>query len=373
MALLSRLHWWTVEYGLIGELADPRLYGAGLLSSLGEATHCLTSAVRKLPYSLAAADVAFDITTMQPQLFVTPSFAHLIEVLEEFAATMAYRRGGLEGLARAIASNNVATVVYSSGLQLSGTVTEAIGEEDEPIYLRTGGPSALAVGGRELPGHGKEYHADGFGSPVGRPLGARLPLHECNDDDLARLGLRAGHEGRLEFPHGLGVSGRLERVTRADGKVVLLTFSGCTVTRGARVLFDPAWGTYDMAVGDRVVSVFQGAADKDAYDQVSFVPHERTIKVEADDETRSLQSLYRTVRDVRDDRAPLARLREVVAGLAATRPHDWLLPLEILEILAKRGGDEALRSELEAALESRAASSEPVAHLIRDGLRLLAS
>jgi len=57
-------------------------------------------------------------------------------------------------------------------------------------------------------------------------------------------------------------------------------------------------GTYDMAVGDAIVSVFQGAADKDAYDQVSFVPHERTIKVEADAATRSLQSLYATVRAV---------------------------------------------------------------------------
>src|SRR5690606_30367488 len=34
MALLSRLHWWTVEYGLIGSLNDPKIYGAGLLSSI---------------------------------------------------------------------------------------------------------------------------------------------------------------------------------------------------------------------------------------------------------------------------------------------------------------------------------------------------
>jgi len=29
MALLSRLHWWTVEYGLIGNLESPKIYGAG--------------------------------------------------------------------------------------------------------------------------------------------------------------------------------------------------------------------------------------------------------------------------------------------------------------------------------------------------------
>ena len=36
MALIRNLHWWTVEYGLIGDLADPRIYGAGLLSSIAE-------------------------------------------------------------------------------------------------------------------------------------------------------------------------------------------------------------------------------------------------------------------------------------------------------------------------------------------------
>src|ERR1022692_3163779 len=32
MGLLSRLHWWTVEYGLIGTVEGPKIYGAGLLS-----------------------------------------------------------------------------------------------------------------------------------------------------------------------------------------------------------------------------------------------------------------------------------------------------------------------------------------------------
>ena len=54
-ALLARLHWWTVEYGLVGDLADYRIFGAGLLSSLGESRHCLDDArVRKLPLTVDA-------------------------------------------------------------------------------------------------------------------------------------------------------------------------------------------------------------------------------------------------------------------------------------------------------------------------------
>ena len=35
-AMVSRMAWWTVEYGLVGDLKSPKIYGAGLLSSVGE-------------------------------------------------------------------------------------------------------------------------------------------------------------------------------------------------------------------------------------------------------------------------------------------------------------------------------------------------
>src|SRR6187401_1253389 len=144
MALLSRLHWWTVEYGLIGTVEKPKIYGAGLLSSIGESVSCLEANVKKIPYSIDAADTAFDITTKQPQLFVCRDFKHLSHVLEEFASRMAFMVGGLEGINKAIECNNTATCQYSSGLQVSGIFTEVLSEGGAPIYLRTKGPSALA-------------------------------------------------------------------------------------------------------------------------------------------------------------------------------------------------------------------------------------
>ena len=98
MALLSRLHWWTVEYGLIGTLENPKIYGAGLLSSIGESASCMKPEVKKFPYTIDAVNYPFDITKTQPQLFVTHDFQNLINVLEQFADTMAFRVGGLEGL-----------------------------------------------------------------------------------------------------------------------------------------------------------------------------------------------------------------------------------------------------------------------------------
>src|SRR5216110_1538514 len=169
MARLSRLHWWTVEYGLIGTPDKPKIYGAGLLSSIGESVSCLEANVKKIPYSVAAQNTPFDITTRQPQLFVSRDFNHLREVLEEFASTMAYQVGGLEGINKAIECNNIATCEYSSGLQVSGTFTEVVTDEKgQPIYLRTTGKTALAFKQKELPGHGIDYHKEGFGSPIGK-------------------------------------------------------------------------------------------------------------------------------------------------------------------------------------------------------------
>jgi phenylalanine-4-hydroxylase len=374
MALLSRLHWWTVEYGLIGTLDDPRLYGAGLLSSLGEATHCLTPAVRKLPYTVDAANQPFDITSMQPQLFVTPSFAHLSAVLEEFAAHMAFRLGGLEALQKAVASADVATCEYSSGLQVSGLLTDVVTDErGQPAYLRTNGPTALGVANAQLPGHGKDYHREGFGSPVGGLRDVPTPLEVMDDGDLASVGLCVGARAHLEFERGIQAAGRLERVRRERGRVVLLTFSDCRVQRGEQVLFDPAWGTYDMAVGAGIVSVFHGAADKDAYEEVTLVPRERTVKVTPDPAARGLERLYASVRETREQGTGIGNLAGIEKDVCANHPRDWLLSLEILEVLARQDPQPPLAGEIRGRLAARAAREPDTQRLITNGLRLLGS
>jgi phenylalanine-4-hydroxylase len=380
MARMTRLHWWTVEYGLIGTCEKPKLYGAGLLSSIGEAAYALTDAVRKIPYGIDAADYAFDITRMQPQLFVTSSFGRLNEVLEDFADTMAFRRGGIEGLGRAMESAALATAEYGSGLQASGVVSEVVPADGEAAYLRMSGPCALAFGGRQIPGHGRETHMEGFGSPIGRPIGFDSPLDACGFGDLAARGIAVGHAGRIEFPSGIVVEGALERTTRIDGKTVLLSFSNCRVRRGDRIMFDPSWGTYDMAVGDSIRSVFQGAADKDAYEQTAVVPHERTIKVPVDPAEEKLREAYAKVRRMRErgsqggaEGVDLVALRRIHDAISERRPPDWLLSLEILEILLRTGADPDLLKRVEESLRDQVAAGGEVAKRVEEGMKLLST
>ena len=339
MALLSRLHWWTVEYGLIGTLEQPKIYGAGLLSSIGESVSCLEPHVEKRWYSVDAANQAFDITTKQPQLFVCRDFKHLSDVLEEFASRMAYRVGGLEGLNKAVECKRAATAQYSSGLQVTGVFTEVLTDDSkQPIYLRTAGPTALAFEHKQLEGHGKEYHAEGFGSPVGT----------WRETDI-----REGKDAKLEFHSGVTVSGRVERIVQRDGKPIVISFSNCTAKLGDRVLFDPSWGTFDMAVGDTITSVFNGAADKDAYLEVALVPKERTIKAPSDDKRRKLENLYAQVRDIRERKVGYERLGEIWETQQAEHADDWLLSMQIFEILDEAAEQNDLKQRIVGFLNEK--------------------
>lgn len=150
----SRLYWWTAEYGLIGTPASPKIYGAGLLSSIGEAEHCLTPSVKKLPLSLACVDTEYDITTMQPQLFVARDFDHLFEVLDAFEATLAWKRGGDFGLEQALAARTVNHLVLSDGTEVTGIVTglEKLDHDHAPglatIAARLRGPILVSRNGK---------------------------------------------------------------------------------------------------------------------------------------------------------------------------------------------------------------------------------
>src|SRR5438874_13247041 len=357
MALLSRLHWWTVEYWLIGTLENPKIYGAGLLSSIGESVSCLEPEVKKIHYSIDAANMPFDITTKQPQLFVCRDFKHLADVLEEFASNMAYQVGGLEGINKAIECNNVATCEYSSGLQVSGVFDEVIVDANKtPIYLHAKGPCELEFKDKEILGHGRDYHKDGFGSPIGK---------------WDQMELIEGKKAKLEFESGVVVEGKIYKILRRDGKLLLITFSSCRVKYDDRVLFDPDWGTYDMAVGERISSVFNGAADKDAYNQVALVRKGRTIKVPSDSTRKRLENLYAQVRKIRESKTGYERLGEIWETQQAEHPDDWLLSMEIFEILDTTDQQPELKTRIEKFLSAKKAETKDFSTLISWGFRLV--
>lgn len=335
MAQIRNLHWWTVEYGLIGSLDNPKIYGAGLLSSIGESKWCLKEEVKKLPYSIDAANQSFDITKPQPQLYVTPDFAYLSLVLDEFANTMALRTGGLSGVEKLIDSKVLGTIELSTGIQISGNFTKVIKHKNDKVaYFQTTGPTALANRDKELIGHGITSHADGFGSPVGKLKGINLPIEDMSPRDLKAYGIYEGEHMRLEFESGVVAEGKAITGTRdLRGKILIITLDNCMVTYGDEVLFHPDWGIYDMAIGTDVISAYAGPADVASFEDVSKVSETKTVKITYSDSEKELFALYDQVRKLRESNAVTEdSMSKIFSKLRSTFNNDWLLVLELYEL-----------------------------------------
>lgn len=365
MALLSRLQWWTVEYGLIGPLENPKIYGAGLLSSIGESQWCMGPEVRKIPYSIDAVHQSYDITRPQPQLFVTPTFEKLLEVLETFEAGMAWRKGGAGSIQTAIECQTICTAVFSSGLQLTGIFSEMLTDADGRIaYVRTQGPSVLAYADQVLPGHGRAYHHHGFGSPVGKLL--------SHPDGFIGIEKHRGERLQLIFASGVMVEGMLRNVLRKDGKAILITFDDCTVQdKNGNILFAPEWGVYDMAVGEEIVSVFGGTADRDDFEESLHVSALKTAPPVFTEKDLDYQALFKSVREVREGRSGYERLPVILQSLAERHPEDWLCRLEILEILEGRETYKDLCAEIRRILSERMVSDPSLTKRITNGMGII--
>lgn len=356
---LSRMNWWTAEYGLFGTPESPRIFGAGLLSSVGESRWCLSPKVKKVPLTVECIDVTYDITEPQPLLFVTPDFETLNRVLDELAGRMAFRRGGLAGVNRAIEAATVNTVELETGVQISGRCVEALTAGGDVAYLRFDGPSQLSVGGRQLPGHGKDHHAHGFGTPVGTPKVFPPP------------GTAPGAKVVLEYPSGVRVEGEFVSTLERGGETVVLTLKNARASLKDRVLFDPSWGVFDIAVGASIPSVFGGPADREAYgDTDDFVAAKVPAPKWSDDDRRRFE-IYRQTRELREKQVSGPALDTALAPLlAAADAGDWLIQLELYELALNRGRDTALSTLLRDRLDRHAKTRPEQADVIRDGLAL---
>jgi phenylalanine-4-hydroxylase len=81
---LTRLYWYTVEFGLIREDDGLRIYGSGILSSKGESIHCLESpAPNRIGFDLQRImRTRYRIDTFQKTYFVIDSFEQLMNATE---------------------------------------------------------------------------------------------------------------------------------------------------------------------------------------------------------------------------------------------------------------------------------------------------
>jgi phenylalanine-4-hydroxylase len=256
-----------------------------------------------------AAD--YDITCMQPRLFVARDFDHLFEVLEAFETTLAWKRGGDYGLEAALKARTVNHLVLSGGLELSGKVVQQVKGLARPVMAsalaRLEGPVLLSRAGRseQRPWAGEALVAFGKG-------------------ELPEQGTFS-----LDLPSGLFLTGF--RV----GEHEVINLRGHI---DGRPLDLPSWALLFLSEG--LPSVAGGPADPGAWDRWQGELN-ALAEGEAEDLARrrkaealppGLGALYAEVRALREsgrpDPARVAALEHQLAG----HPSDWLLAAELREL-----------------------------------------
>jgi len=333
-ARLSRLYWWTAEYGLVGKPEAYKLYGAGLLSSLWESFACHAPEVAKLPLTAGAVDVDYDVTKPQPQLFVVPSFEHLHDVLDDVVRELPSVRGGEAALAEAERAREVATITLTGGLTLCGTVSARVVSHGQSRVLVVDQARAELDGRRE------------------RAARAYVVLGD------ARARLASWGPGALEtidwrLADGVQLRGALESADSdpARGVAVLRLRSGSLTAEGAVAV---ELGREQLVVLADSAKGAHAGAPSDFFPETDL-PETRVPKPHAlPDRERALLALYEQA---------LAALRSSLGAevvpvferlhreLQEHFEHDWLLRWNLLESLRKLGSDGPLARDLERELE----------------------
>lgn len=379
---VGRMSWWTAEYGLVGSSKNPKIYGAGLLSSVGESANAVTDRVKKIPLSCACTEFGFNITEPQPQLFVAEDMGHLHSVLNELEDTLSYNKGGLYAINLAEESKAVTTTTLDSGVGVSGILDQTIVEKDELVFMAYRGPVQISHAGEELANQGIDRHPQGFSSPLGRwTIAPHQAVATLSDEFLNKHHINRGEFVQIQYQSGFKLQGHLKKIHRhQDGRILYMTFTGASVTRGSELYFDPEWGEFDLVIGESVRSVHGGPADRVSYGEHELLETSSTPGRELPytEDEKDVFEMYQDVRDLRAE-SNLTTVREKSAQLSSKclehHSNEWLIMLELAEIgqhkLGKSPEQEPWLGKLVDHLKQDRSFSRDQAELIENGFNRL--
>jgi len=361
---LARLNWWTVEYGLVGKIDKPKIFGAGLLSSVSESYNLIHNNVKIIPLTIDCINYTYDITEQQPQLFLAENFNHLNEVLNEYKSQMSYKKGGSISMKKAIESESVCTFELDTGIQVSGIPVEILSESNKESYFKFDGPVQLSYKNLQIEGHGGEYHSKGFSSPI------------CNNKIISQLDNASINTGiSINFGLGIRLDGVIKNKIYCDNKLLIVSFNKCKITNKEKILFDPGWGSFDLACGSSVSSVYGGPADIESY--IKFMGMELPNKekprhlYDQSKSDRELITLYEKVDYINSQ--PLTNFKDIeliIKELDLSFENDWLIRFKLIKILNKYGSS-TLVEKLKNKIRSIAQNDKDLLNSIKRGFKYI--
>ena len=360
---LARMSWWTIEYGLVGDLNDFKIYGAGLLSSLGESFDCLKDHVNKVPFTVDCVKQAYDITRPQPQLFVGRDFPSMKRVLQEYSEQMAFKQGGITGLAKAKLASTMTTTVFENGLQISGQVKNFSYDEFGKItFIQFTGPMQFSNNDQEL----VDWTSKNLPKEFITPLGPWKSFQ--NESELTD---KVDQEITFEYSSGLKAKGKLKSYQAIEGRVLFVELINCQFSLPGQehVTQDTSY----IVNASQVTSVYGGAADRVAFqkftgesDYVSN-PHIGNLA----EEQKESNALYQKLRDLRDDDHTDREIWLQFFNESQVETSHWLLKWELLEALQQLPDTDKEQNLLKAQIKEIQEKNPDKSRLIQRGLDYL--
>ena len=82
--MLQRLYWYTIEFGVLQDKNDLKIYGSGIISSVGEIKNVYSKTVQIKPFNIQEVlQTPFEIDKVQPLYFSITSFDELVEAFKQ--------------------------------------------------------------------------------------------------------------------------------------------------------------------------------------------------------------------------------------------------------------------------------------------------
>ena len=366
-ALLSRLNWWTREYGMIQYHGQPVIYGAKLLTSVLAAHQCIQPEIKKAPLSFESAiQTPYDMTRAQLRLLVSEDFESLTHSLEAFANTMCFRRGGDYALQVAKEAETTVTVVLDSGIQLSGVVADFEESNIHEIH------SLTLIGNKQFSYHEEamaEFGYSQFGSKIYFPMFDPSISTVSLQDLTKKL-----HGGGLTTKSGCRITGHFRKEIRfgTGGRLLILENVQIENQEG-KVVFEEKTKLYPFILCSKVTSVFGGVADQKEFFYRHSVLRQKikTQKTNATKENEKINALYLKIKKLREStKKNLPALETLAEVVKKSFSNEWLAYLELLELYKKYQHRDDQTIELQNQLIKLSQENHQHKEFIQMGLEL---
>lgn len=370
-ALLSRMNWWTVEYGLIGSMNNYKIYGAGLLSSVEESENCLNEKIKKLPFSIDCINYKYDITEQQPQLFIAKNFKELSRALNLLSSKMSFKIGGLHGVKEAIKAKTLCTIEIDQQLQISGIVEKYISKNKQLIFIKTFGKTQLCYKEKEIKNQGTQYHQDGYSSPIGKLKRYKKSINKLSKKELKELNIINGQFINLTYESGFIVSGKIKKLTTKKSELIIITFKNCTVKYKNDYFFKPEWGDFDLICGESINSVYGGVADRTNFDKsnISKSINMNLKKQVNSNYNKKLNKIHKYAKFL-SEKYISEDAEKLLNDTIKKFPEEWLILYELLDITTANS-DFKISNKIKNILNEFINNNNSDSKVIQRGLNLI--